>query len=85
MKATWAIAAVGLGLLGTVGSASAQRYEREYDRRESRGGGGGGDWDERMYLRCNPDVRRSVERGQTRSGLDHYRVFGRREGRALEC
>jgi hypothetical protein len=42
-------------------------------------------FDEREYLRCNPDVRRSVYRGETESGLAHYRTFGRREGRRLSC
>ncbi|MGU3361832.1 hypothetical protein ACLBWX_15990 [Methylobacterium sp. M6A4_1b] len=42
-------------------------------------------FDEGEYLRCNPDVRRAVSRGQMESGAAHYRVFGRREGRRLSC
>ena len=44
------------------------------------------EFDERDYLRCNPDVRRAVSRGQFGgSGLAHYREYGRREGRRLTC
>ena len=56
---------------------------RGYDDR-GRGGGRYG-FDEAEYLRCNPDVRRAVSRGQMESGAAHYRVFGRREGRRLSC
>ncbi|AWN43091.1 hypothetical protein U8607_19820 [Methylobacterium durans] len=101
MKMLWATAAVGLGLLAAVGSPSAQPYGgpdygyrdrdyrdrgRDYDDRgpryRDRGAYG---FDEREYLRCNPDVRRAVARGQMESGATHYRVFGRREGRRLSC
>ncbi|SFL22278.1 hypothetical protein [Methylobacterium pseudosasicola] len=44
-----------------------------------------GGFDEREYLRCNPDVRRAVANGQMESGAAHYRTFGRREGRRLSC
>lgn len=44
-----------------------------------------GGFDEREYLRCNPDVRRAVASGQMESGAAHYRTFGRREGRRLSC
>ncbi len=105
MKAFWAMAAVGVGLMGAVGSAAAQPYyggpprEPEYGYRE-RGPGYGepgpgyGDrgprersygFDEREYLRCNPDVRRAVRSGQMESGLAHYRQFGQRERRRLSC
>ncbi|MET0257031.1 MAG: hypothetical protein ABW179_00485 [Methylobacterium sp.] len=57
--------------------------EREYDGRDRRRGGFA--FDEREYLRCNPDVRRAVNRGTMESGAVHYRVFGRREGRRLSC
>ncbi len=52
-----------------------------------RGGRNRGDYafDEREYLRCNPDVRRAIVNGQATSGVDHYRLFGRREGRRLSC
>lgn len=71
-------AAVGLTLAGT---ASAQPWGgREYGYRD-RGYG----FDESEYLRCNPDVRRAVMRGQMESGSTHYQVFGRREGRRLSC
>ena len=42
-------------------------------------------FDEREYLRCNPDVRKAIVNGQMESGLAHYRTFGRREGRRLTC
>jgi hypothetical protein len=42
-------------------------------------------FDEREYLRCHPDVRQAVERGSMESGALHYRLFGRREGRRLNC
>ena len=44
-----------------------------------------GGFDEREYLRCNPDVRRAVSNGQMESGAAHYRTFGRREGLRLSC
>lgn len=55
------------------------RY-RDYERR-----GGGYAFDEREYLRCNPDVRRAVRNGQMASGAAHYQEYGRRERRALSC
>ncbi len=75
------------------------RGEREYggrsrgyddDRGRERGRGSyrderAGGFDEGEYLRCNPDVRRAVSRGQMESGAAHYKVFGRREGRRLSC
>lgn len=101
MKAYLAMAAAGLSLLGTMGPAPAQGFrDRDYESRDrgdgyrERGGGGGGGnrergygggFDEREYLRCNPDVRRSVARGDTESGALHYRIYGRREGRQLSC
>ena len=59
------------------------RYRgRDYEDRERgpRRGGGEFSFDEREYLRCNPDVRAAVARGQFPSGFDHYRGHGRREG-----
>lgn len=44
-----------------------------------------GGFDEREYLRCNPDVRRAIANGQMESAAAHYRTFGRREGRRLSC
>lgn len=58
------------------------RYRGGYGRGYGRGGFA---FDEREYLRCNPDVRRAVMRGQMPSGLAHYQTFGRREGRRLSC
>lgn len=61
--------------------------DRDYDDRD-RGRGSrdrGFAFDEREYLRCNPDVRRAISNGQMESGAAHYRVFGRREGRRLSC
>jgi hypothetical protein len=59
-------------------------YDRDYER-GPRGGRGDFAFDEREYLRCNPDVRRAVMGGQMRSGLFHYQTYGRREGRRLSC
>ncbi|MBX9931284.1 MAG: hypothetical protein K2Y56_07065 [Methylobacterium sp.] len=59
--------------------------DRGYDDDRGRGGGREYGFDAREYLRCNPDVRRAVERGQMESAAAHYRVFGRREGRRLSC
>ncbi|GJD33784.1 hypothetical protein [Methylobacterium aerolatum] len=56
-----------------------------YEDRGYGGRGYGGGFDERDYLRCNPDVLRAVRRGQFESGLHHYRTFGRRERRRLSC
>ncbi|GJE62581.1 hypothetical protein [Methylobacterium trifolii] len=42
-------------------------------------------FDEREYLRCNPDVRKAIVNGQMESAIAHYRTFGRREGRRLSC
>ena len=38
---------------------------------------------EAEYLRAHPDVRRAVEAGVFESGLEHFLVFGWREGRAV--
>lgn len=61
--------------------------DRDGDFRDRGRGYGRRDYgfDEAEYLRCNPDVRRAVNRGQMESGAAHYRVFGRREGRRLSC
>jgi len=42
-------------------------------------------FDEREYLRCNPDIRRAVYRGEFASGYQHYQRYGRNENRALSC
>src|SRR4051794_25112632 len=79
MKSFCVVAAVGLSLMASMGSASSQPYgdpgygyrDRDYTDR-GRGyrdrGRGYRDreygFDEREYLRCNPDVRRAVNRGQ---------------------
>ena len=42
-------------------------------------------FNEREYLRCNPDVLRAVRRGEIASGVQHYLTFGINEGRALSC
>lgn len=76
MKALLAIAAVGLGLIGALSSVSSQPYYGYRDYRV---------FNERSYLRCNPDVRRAVYRGEFRSGYEHYVKFGRREGRRIWC
>ncbi|WP_238273091.1 hypothetical protein [Methylobacterium cerastii] len=99
MKMLRAVLAVSLTIICSVAPASAQPYggrDYGYDRRDDgyrgrdrgyddRGRGGGYGFDEGEYLRCNPDVRRAVNRGQMESGAAHYRTFGRREGRRLSC
>ncbi|MDR7039401.1 MULTISPECIES: hypothetical protein [Methylobacterium] len=115
MKAIWAMAAVGLTLMGSVGTGWAQPYggsdygyrDRDYGSRDRDYGGrdrdygyrdrdegyrdrgprsrGDSAFNEREYLRCNPDVRRAVERGKMESGLLHWQVHGQREGRRLRC
>lgn len=42
------------------------------------------DFDEHWYLETYPDVLVGIERGQVRSGLDHYLQYGSKEGR-LPC
>lgn len=59
--------------------------DRGYRDRDDYRGRANYGFDEREYLRCNPDVRRAVANGQMESGAAHYRVFGRREGRRLSC
>ena len=64
------------------------RYRDRDEGYGERGSGYGGrvsGFDEREYLRCNPDVRRAVNSGQMESGAAHYKVFGRRENRRLSC
>lgn len=105
MKALCAAAALGLSLVVSIGSASAQPYggydrpyrdrdvrERDYrdrDYGERDRGPRGRDreyaFDEGEYLRCHPDVRRAVNRGDMESGYVHYRRHGRGEGRRLSC
>lgn len=38
--------------------------------------------DETAYLKANPDVACAVDSGQFRSGLQHYELFGKAEGRS---
>jgi hypothetical protein len=108
MKALFAMAAVGLSLMGSMGAASAQpgggpgygykeRDEGYGERgpryREREGYGERGPryreretgFNEREYLRCNPDVAQAIRRGQMQSGAIHYQGYGRREGRRLSC
>ena len=82
------------------GSERGRGYDDDRDRQRGRGYEDGGrgrergrgyreerevEFDEDEYLRCNPDVRRAVERGEIESGKVHYRTFGRRERRRLTC
>jgi hypothetical protein len=95
MKSLCAAAVLGLTVLGSISPVLAQPYRgyedgyrgRDGDFRDRGRGYGRRDYgfDEGEYLRCNPDVRRAVNRGQMESGAAHYRVFGRREGRRLSC
>ena len=41
------------------------------------------DFDEKAYLKRNPDVAQCVARGMFPSGYDHYKNYGRHEGRSL--
>ncbi|RZA02567.1 MAG: hypothetical protein EOP11_16635 [Proteobacteria bacterium] len=61
------------------------RPGRPDEGRPGRPGRPDGRFDEREYLRCNPDVAQAVRRGQVRSGWEHYQQFGRRENRRLSC
>jgi hypothetical protein len=95
MKALCALAVIGLSLLGSFGLAYSQPYggpgygyrERDYDVYRDRGRYRHRDYafDEREYLRCNPDVLRAVRRGATPSGWAHYQMYGRYENRRLRC
>ncbi len=130
MKTFGVMAVIGLGLIGAVGTASAQSWggpdygyrdrdsrDREYrsrdsdyrdrdyrDRRDDYGRRDdyrgrdygsrdrdygardrGAAFNEREYLRCNPDVARAVLAGKMESGYKHFQVHGFREGRKLSC
>ena len=101
MRRFCVMAVVGLGLIGAVGAASAQPYggpgygdrdrdrgygrDRDYEERGSRRRDREYGFDERDYLRCNPDVRRAVMSGEFRSGAQHYQLHGQRERRRLNC
>lgn len=67
---------------------SSGRYDDD-ERGRQRGRGSqeepNAEFDEDEYLRCNPDVRRAVERGEMASGEFHYRTFGRGEKRQFTC
>jgi hypothetical protein len=58
--------------------------ECNYVEERDRGGERGAEFDEGEYLRCNPDVGEAVNRGTT-AAFQHYREYGRREGRRLSC
>lgn len=64
-------------------------YDDDDDQGQERGRGYRDEreaqFDENEYLRCHPDVRQAVERGEMESGEFHYRNFGRREERRLTC
>jgi hypothetical protein len=60
--------------------------DRGYGERDRGYGGRRVEFDERDYLRCNPDVRRAVSQGKFGgSGWNHYQEYGRRENRRLSC
>jgi hypothetical protein len=68
------------------GYGERDRDRGEYRERDRGYGERRMGFDEREYLRCNPDVRRAVSRGQFGgSGEAHYREYGRRENRRLSC
>jgi len=59
--------------------------DRDYGPRDRDYGRHRGSWfDEREYLKCNPDVLRAVRRGET-TARRHYEQYGRREGRGVSC
>ncbi|MHB8908664.1 MAG: class I SAM-dependent methyltransferase [Syntrophales bacterium] len=41
-------------------------------------------FNEAEYLTANPDVATAVKDGKLRSGLEHYKMYGKREGRILK-
>ena len=97
MRTLGVMAVIGLGLIGAVGTASAQSWgpdygyrdrDRDYGARDRDRGSrdnGAAAFNEREYLRCNPDVARAVLAGKMESGYKHFRVHGFREGRKLRC
>jgi SAM-dependent methyltransferase len=40
-------------------------------------------FDETEYLKSNPDVDNAVKKGEFRSGLEHYKIYGENEGRMI--
>ncbi len=64
------------------GSRDRDRDYRDRDREAPRGAAA---FNEREYLRCNPDVARAVLAGKMESGYKHFQVHGFREGRKLSC
>lgn len=41
-------------------------------------------FEEKAYLRANPDVAKAVLSGQMKSGKEHFKFFGRTEGRRMD-
>ena len=41
-------------------------------------------FNEAEYLEANPDVAAAVKEGNFRSGREHYKMYGEREGRILK-
>ncbi len=64
------------------GSRDRDRDYGDGDRGRARGAAA---FNEREYLRCNPDVARAVLAGKMESGYKHFQVHGFREGRKLSC
>lgn len=60
-----------LTILATMGFALAAKADNGW-------------YGERAYLTCNDDVRRAVQRGEVRSGYDHYLTHGRYEPRVTD-
>lgn len=129
MRTMGVLAVIGLGLIGAVGTASAQSWgpdygyrdrdrdyrsrdgdyrdpqdrgyrdsrddygrrddyrsrDRDYGSRDRGSRDSGVAFNEREYLRCNPDVARAVMAGKMESGRKHFQVHGFREGRKLSC
>ncbi|MCF4128858.1 hypothetical protein [Methylobacterium sp. SyP6R] len=59
--------------------------DRDRDYRDQGPPRGAAAFNEREYLRCNPDVARAVLAGKMESGYKHFQVHGFREGRKLSC
>lgn len=82
-----AVAILALSCFATLGAAQPYRdgdRVRGDEERLDRGGERRAEFDEGEYLRCNPDVDKAVNRGTT-TAMQHYREYGRREGRRLSC
>ena len=82
MKAIYAVAAVGLGLMGSIASVSAQPYgSRDYGYEERGRGYGGRDYDDEDRGRGAEDERRRD--GAAHRGRGGVRGGGQKGGRRM--